>query len=484
MARTPPIPPELWEQIPPHVRAGVEVIIDDQAQRIAALAAQVVSLQKQMGVLRERLAQNSQNSSKPPSSDGPHVKRKPPKEPSGRKLGGQPGHPGHRRALVPLADVDAVVSCPPRTCRRCGARLSGEACGLVRHQVVEFPPVKPHVTEYQLHRLQCARCGVIPCGQLPAGVPPHGYGPRLTSLVALCSGAYRMSKRQVASFCQEVLGIPLAVGEVCKIEQRVRRAIAPAVQQARTYVQSLDTNVDETPWREHSHHRWLWTVVTAKVSVFQIAPARGAPVLQELLGERYTGVVTSDRAKAYDTRALAARQLCWAHLRREFQAMIDRGGSAKATGEILLAHSTVLFAWWHWVRTGVWARSTLQWYVGPLRQSFRDTLERGSRCWCPKTAATCVELLARERALWTFVRVEGIEPTNNAAERPLRHAVLWRKSSYGTQSYKGSRFVESILTVLATCQQQGRNLFTYLTACCQAFSTKSAPPSLLPQTSS
>src|SRR5262249_54762884 len=207
------------------------------------------------------------------------------------------------------------------------------------------------------------------------------------------------------------------------------------------------TNVDETPWRERARRRWLWAAVTEKVSVFQLAPVRGGPVLRELLGPQYPGVVTSDRAKAYDTRPLGARQVCWAHLLREFQAMIDRGGSAKATGELLLEHSNVLFAWWHRLREGAWARSTLQWYVGPLRQSFRDALARGSQCRCPKTAATCLELLARERALWTFVRVEGIEPTNNSAERRLRHAVLWRKSSYGTQSQRGSRFVEAILPV-------------------------------------
>jgi transposase len=153
MTHTLPIPAELWEQIPPHVRAGVAVIIQEQAQRIAALETQVVELQKQVRVLRERLAQNSQNSSKP-SSDGPHVKRKPPKEPSGRKPGGQPGHPGHRRAVVPLEEVDEVVACLPSNCRRCGAQLSGDADGVVRHQVVEVPPVKPQVQEYQRSSLK------------------------------------------------------------------------------------------------------------------------------------------------------------------------------------------------------------------------------------------------------------------------------------------------------------------------------------------
>ena len=482
MHRPLPIPPELWEQIPPHVRAVVEVIIEAQTQRIGVLQTQVVSLQQQVRVLRERLSQTSQTSSKPPSSDGPHVKRRPPKEPSGRKSGGQPGHPVHRRTLMPVEQVNEVVSCLPTHCRRCGQQVQGVDPEPLRHQVVEVPPITPHVTEYQLHRLQCPRCGIATCGQLPRGVPRSGYGPRLASIVALCSGAYRLSKRQIASFCQDVLGIALTVGAICKLEQGVKQALRPAVTQARAYVQTQDTNVDETPWRERARRRWLWTAVTAKVSVFQIAPSRGAPVLQQLLGEEYGGVVTSDRAKAYDTRPLRGRQICWAHLRREFQAMIDRGGAAKAMGEILLEHSTVLFAWWHQLREGTWTRSTFQWYVGPLRQSFREELARGSQCRCPKTAATCLELLARERALWTFTRVEGIEPTNNSAERRLRHAVLWRKSSYGTQSHRGSRFVEAILTVVSSCQQQGRPVLAYLTACCRAFATRTQVPPLVPQT--
>jgi transposase len=274
MPRTPPLPPELWDQIPPYVRAVLSVVFDGYEQRIARLEREVAEL-------KEQVRRNSQNSSKPPSSDGPHVKRKPPKDPSGRKPGGQPGHPGHRRALVPREYVDEVVECQPTHCRRCGHQLAGQECNPLRHQVLELPPLKPHVTEYHLHRVQCPRCGITTSGQLPQGVPSHGYGPRLASLIALCSGAYRMSKRQVASFRRDVLGIPVAVGEVCKIEQRVKRALRPAVAQARAYVQSLDTNVDETPWPERSRRRWLWTVVTPQVSVFQIAPSRGAPVLCE-----------------------------------------------------------------------------------------------------------------------------------------------------------------------------------------------------------
>jgi transposase len=484
MHREAPLPPLLWDQIPPGVQAALRVVIAGYERRLATLEAEGAALRGEVRELRERLNQTSQNSSRAPSTDGPHVKRKPPQAPAGRKPGAQPGHPVHRRALVPLERVSEVIVCKPTHCRRCGRPVVGSDPAPWRQQVIEVPPPAPYVTEYQVHRLPCACCGITTCGELPAGVPNTGYGPRLASVVALGSGAYRMSKRMVASFCQEVLGVSLAVGEVCRIEQTVTQAVAPAVAEVHLYVQTHDTNVDETPWWEHQHRHWLWTVVTAQVSVFAIATSRGAAVLAALLGELYAGIVTSDRAKAYDTRPLRTRQLCWAHLARDFQAMIDRGGPAQAVGEALLEHAHVLFAWWHWVRDGTWRRSTFQQYVRTLRVSFRVELEKGRACGCPKTAATCRELLAREAALWTFVRVEGIEPTNNAAERQLRHAVQWRKTSYGTQSAQGSQFVAHILTVVTTCRQQGRNVLAYLTACCQASYAGQVGPSLVPHTSS
>src|SRR5215510_14400139 len=277
MQHTPPLPTELWEQIPPVVQAALMVIIDGYERRVGALEREVVEL-------KEQLRRNSHNSSKPPSTDGPHVKRTPPKEPSGRKPGGQAGHPGHRRAMVPVEQVDEVIACKPTHCRRCGRRVEGQESQPLRHQVVELPPVTPPVTEYQVHRLHCVPCGITTCGQLPAGVPRQCYGPRLASLIALCSGAYRLSKRKIARFCRDVLGIPLSEGEVCKIEQTVKHVLHPIVQQARGYVQTCHANVDETPWRERARRRWLWTAVTEQVSIFQIAPARGAPVFRELVG--------------------------------------------------------------------------------------------------------------------------------------------------------------------------------------------------------
>jgi transposase len=466
------VPLEVWEQSPEPVQIVMQAIVEYYEQRITHLEAEVREL-------TARLNQNSQNSSKPPSSDGPHVKRKPPKPASARKAGGQPGHAPHHRALVPIEKVDTVVTCKPAQGRRCGKPLTGSDPEPVRQQVVELPPVRPHLTEYQRHRLKCAGCGITTCGELPTGILPTCYGPRLASIVALCTGGYRMSKRMAASFCREILGIDFSVGEICQIEQMVTTAVAPAVEEAAVYVQSCDLNIDETSWKEQRKRRTLWTMVTTQLSVFVVTKGRGVAVLKALVGEWYSSILTSDRAKVYDSYPLRRRQICWSHLLRDFQAMIDRGGPGQAVGEALLEHAHVLFAWWHWVRDGTWKRSTFQSYVQTLRTSFKLELEWGSQSACPKTAATCRELLARETALWTFVRVEGIEPTNNRSERQLRPAVLWRKVSYGSQSERGSCFVASILTVLMSCQQQRRNALAYLTTCCQAFYANRPIPSLV-----
>ena len=406
MERTPPIPVELWEQIPPHVQAVLWVVLDRYEARIASLEAEVVEL-------KARLNQSSQNSSKPPSSDGPHVKRKPPRPTSGRKRGGQPGHRAHHRTLVPVEKVDEVIVCTPTHCRRCGHELQGSDPQPHRHQVVELPPPIPHVTEYQQQRLVCEHCGITTCGELPGGVPTTGYGPRFTSIVALCSGAYRMSKRMIAHFSREVWGIPLSIGEVCALEQVVRRAVQEPVARSA----SLSGGVIPTWMRRDGGSRiarvQLWTVVTPQASVYAIRRSRGAKVLHELLGQDYAGTIGSDRAKAYDCYPLRQRQLCWSHLRRDAQAMIDRGGPGRKVGEQLLEHADVLFVWRRWFREGKWSRSTWQQQMGGLRRSFRQELHWGTRVRCKKTAATCRELLAKERALWTFVRIPEIAETNN-----------------------------------------------------------------------
>jgi transposase len=293
MERTPPIPVELWEQIPPHVQAVLWVVFDRYEARIAKLEAEVAELKAQRD-------QNSQNPSRPPSSEGPHVKRKPPRPASGRNRGGQLGQPAHHRTLIPVEQVHEVIGCTPTHCRRCGQALHGSDSQPHRHQVVELPAPQPHVTEYQQQRLTCHHCGITTCGALPIGVPTVGYGPRFASVEALCSGTYRMSKRMIAHFSREVWGIPLSTGAVCALERLVTRVVMSPIGDVRDWVRWSDTNVDETRWREQNRRVHLWTVVTPQASVFAIRRSRGAPVLEELLGADYGGIIGSDRAKAYD----------------------------------------------------------------------------------------------------------------------------------------------------------------------------------------
>jgi transposase len=294
------------------------------------------------------------------------------------------------------------------------------------------------------------------------------------------TGAYRMSKRMAQTFSADVLGVPVCAGQVCASEAETAAATDAVVQELRDYARSQPANVDETSWRQDGQWAWLWTVVTRAVTVFTVALSRAGAVARGLVDPAAGQVITTDRYSGYRWLPLRQRQVCWAHLVRDFQAMVDRASAGSAIGEELLCCAEDLFTWWYRVRDGTMARPTFQRYVAELRPWVRSQLEAGAACACAKTAGACRELLAAEPALWTFARVEGIEPTNNAAEQALRHAVLWRKASGGTQSGAGSHFVENILTVAATCRQQGRNVREYLTVCCRAAVQGVSPPSLLP----
>jgi transposase len=470
MSQEPPIPKELWDLIPPAAQAALLAYLGN-------LQAELTDLRQQVADLNARLGQNSQNSSRPPSSDAPNVKRPPPREPSGRRRGAQPGHASHHRSLLP---PDQEVPRKPTACRRCGEILIGSDPQPLLHQVLELPPIKPLVTEYQLHRLVCPRCGTSTCGTLPDGVPTGQQGPRLQGVLAVLTGAYRLSKDQTTTLCDDLFGIPICPGTICALEQQTTAALTPVVEELREHIKTEHANLDETSWREEGKRAWLWVAVTALVTVFHIARSRGGAVARCLLGPGLHWVVTSDRYSAYQWLARRRRQLCWAHLRRDFQAMIDRDNAGSVIGHELLIFSDDVFHWWYRVRDGTLQRSSMRTGIASQRPWLRDLLERGTVCGCARTAAVCRELLKLEPALWTFLRVEGVEPTNNAAERALRHAVLWRKSSYGTASAKGSRYVANILTVVATCRQQGRNVLEFVTSCCQAHLQGRVAPSLLP----
>jgi transposase len=382
---------------------------------------------------------------------------------------------------LPVAQVDVVVPVKPTTCASCGHPLVGEDPHPHRHQVSEIPPVHVQVTEYQLHTLRCPHCQRLTEASWPDGVPRGAFGPRVQAVVSLLSGAYRLSKRQIQQLLSDGFGVEMALGTVGQLEQSLSQALARPVDAARAYVrQQAAKNVDETGWKEHRRRAWLWTVVTKWVSVFAIRFSRGSKVVRELLGKDVHGVVGSDRYSAYSFLPLSHRQVCWAHLRRDFVKMVDRGGESGEIGQILLALTDQMFAWWHRVRDGTLQRTSFQTYMVDHRVRMGLYLRIGAECGQEKTAHTCQEILSVESALWTFVYREGVEPTNNAAERALRHGVLWRKSSFGTHSEAGSRFVERVMTTVATLRQQKRDVLAYLTLAAQAATRGQPAPSLLP----
>ena len=471
-----PIPEDLWAKVPSDAQAAIAAVFLAMRQR-------VVELETRVGDLEARLKLNSTNSSKPPSSDPIGMKRKPPAPPSGKKRGGQPGHRKAYRLLVPPEKVRETFDCKPDACRRCGRGLVGNDPEPVIHQVAELPRIEPTVDEYRLHRLICPACRATTCGALPAGVPAGSFGPYLRAMLAMFAGAYRLSKRQIRQVAADVFTLSISIGMISKLERQSAAVLeAPYNELAVAVHQAKVTNIDETSWRERLRKAWLWATVTPLFTVFTIAKNRSGDVAKALLGSEDGQVVGSDRFSAYDWIMARWRQVCWAHLRRDFQAMIDRGGDGETVGQRLLSLSNRLFSPWHRVRDGTLEWTSFQERMSRLRREVKQALEEGSRCACAKTAATCFEILKVEEGLWAFARVKGVEPTNNAVERALRHAVIWRRISGGTDSVDGSRFVERMLTVVATCRQQGRNVLDYLTTCFEADCQGHTLPSLLPVT--
>lgn len=430
--------------------------------------------------LEARLNKTPRNSSLPPSSEHPHAKPAPLKEKTGKKPGGQPGHPKHERALIPTNECQSVISLKPERCRRCGKVLAGRDPEPLRHQVWELPVIQPLVTEYQLHRLTCSCCRESTCARLPPGVPHSQAGPRLVALTALLMGCFRQSKRRVALFLEYVLNQPCSPGWVVKLQQQATGALRPAYEELAWQLPAEPVlGIDESPTKEGQAKAWLWTFVAATYTVFALRTTRAATVLQQLLTDGFDGIVTCDRAKMYWQEGKL--QWCWAHLKRDFQALIDHpDGQVKRLGHDLMRCTRELFRHWSRCRDGTITRVGMLRLMHPLREQVHGFLLRGMFSGNPEIDGMCRELYKHRDWLWTFLEVEGVEPTNNASERALRHAVIWRKLSFGTKSAHGSRFVETILTVIETCRQQSRNSFDYLTSAMHAHFAHETAPSLVP----
>jgi transposase len=449
----------------------------------------VQSLQKtqaHLAAARQRILELEQaqrptasNSSLPPSANP--IGARPPvvKRPTGRRSGAQVGHAGRSRALVPVEQVNEVVRHRPGVCRDCRGLIATDAPGEVvgRHQVVELPPVAVTITEHQSLACRCGRCGRITRGTIPADIQVSVTGARLTAMIGLLSASMKGSRRDVARVLAEALGCPIALGSILAREAELSAALAgPYRALVASACESNVKYVDETGWKLAGKSRWLFVSADADQTVFRIDKTRTRPAFKALLGVggssgsgsgsdetgSLRGVFCSDRAGIYDMLEMRQRQLCWAHLKRDFVAAIERGGAGEAAAAQMLAISRDMFELWHRFDDREISRGTLQAGIKPLRRRMKDALAGGAACGQKKTAGLCRALLERESALWRFAATPGLGPTNNLAERMLRPAVVWRKKSFGSHSETGCRYVERMLSVTQTLRQRGHPIMTYL----------------------
>lgn len=458
-------------------RACVEVLL--------ALANQVERLEGRVGRLEgeiRELRRDSGNSSLPPSADPGAGRRRRKDVRSPRKPGAQPGHPGSGRGLLPTWQVDVVLEYLPESCAECGRSLAERpARGPVRrHQVAELPETAVAVTEHRLARRRCPDCGTLTQAELPGEVPRECFGPRLQGAIATLAAGFRLSRRQVADLCDELFGVKIAVGTVDAIVARSGSALREPQQRLCDAVRGASVlYVDETGWKQAGEKRFLWGAFTDTAAVLRVAPSRHREEAEALLGES-KAIVSSDRWWAYDHLDPARRQVCWSHLLRDFRFHAESPLTHQSEfGEACLQIAEGIFeAWREFGRSG--DRRALRRRIEPLERQLRELCEQAKR----KSVKTRYHRgLARNLikiwpALWTFTETNGVEPTNNRAERGLRHAVIYRKLSQGSRCEQGALATERLLSAAISCRLQQRSLFAYLTDVTQASIRGQPPPAL------
>lgn len=451
-----------------------------------ALLQLVAQLEARVRELEARLNTNSSNSSTPPSANPLAAPKALVKKKSKRRAGGQPGHPPRLKQLLPPDRVQQTVPFVPRLCRKCQAPLPALAGPddppHSRHQVIDLPPVVAQVTEYQGHARTCPCCGELTRAPIPRELLAHSVGPRLTAALSYLTGCHGVSKRGVEEIAADLFDAPLALGTVANLEQEMSAALAGPHQEAVAAVRAAAVkNADETSWKLRGKLCWLWGAATAGVAAFVIHARRSALGLAALLGSTIQGILCSDRWGAYGQVPAARRQICWAHLKRDFQKVVDGQGASAWVGRRGLRLVKKVFAAWHAFQQGRATRTQLQAQLAPLADGMNRLLLEGAILGEDgKVAAFCEKVLALEEALWTFARVAGVEPTNNFMERLLRRAVLWRKRSFGCWGAAGCRFVERILTVVQTRRLQGHSVLAYLHDALRAHRAAQPCPTLLP----
>jgi transposase len=471
---------EDWQQTPDSVQIAFSTlqhqlllleirsqVYERQLTNLRQPVAQIDDLKAELAELRERLGQNSNNSSKPPSTDPPHSPQKNSNEAKGQRRGKQRGHKGFGRKLKSIHQVDHIVDLRPTSCKKCNHILLGEDPDPARHQVSEVPRCKIEVTEYRRHTLHCPVCGAANQASWPEHMPASSFGPRAQAIIAYHTGRLGNSHRDVKEVMAVLYGLEVSLGSVSLIQQRVSQFLAGPFDRAQQFAQQQKAQyVDETSWPEAQKPKWLWINATGEVTVFRLLEGRGTEQAKQVIDQSAKAIITTDRYGAYNWLSLRRRQICWAHLKRDFQAMFDRGGESEEVWGGLIEQVSEIFKLWHQVRDAEVSRAEFQSAMKPIQRRVKQLLEAGARSTHKKTRHSCQNMMKLEKALWTLVQVEGVEPTNNNAERALRRAVMCRKKSFGTQSESGSCFVERILSVVTSLRQQGRDALEYLTRVC------------------
>lgn len=458
----------------PATLAQCHQVIQAQAKQIELLVQRVASHDEQMAALQERLKLDSRNSSKPPSSDGPGRPNRAQRRSSGRKRGAQKGHPGSYRALLPEAQVNGVHDCHPAPLCECGAQVAAQGKPL-RHQVFDIPPAAVDVQEYRLYSGVCTGCGKPHRAVLPPGVPTGQIGPRALALVGVLGTRYHLTQFKIRNLLAEMAGLDFSVGAISHAHGKVAAAMkAPVAELAQTLSTAPVVHMDETSYPREGSANWVWAAVQPRLAVFSILPSRARYVIESIVGAVPHGVVVSDRYVAYAYIHSSKRQVCWAHLIRDFTCIAQRSGQAGAVGRRLLGLGYLMFRWRDKGKT-----TAAQ--FEPLTRRLRHALQRGvEQTQCSRTANTCANVLKVWPALWGFITHPGVEPTNNAAEQALRGIVLKRKISGPTRSRRGDEFIARGFSVHETCRRQGVEMWSYLHKAVVAWIDKVAHPSLAP----
>jgi transposase len=449
-------------------------------KELELLKQDVIVLKKENIELKERLNSNSNNSSNPPSTDRKKKSKKHNNKSSGRKPGGQPGHKGVSRKLVPIEQVDTVISCPPpNKCNDCNIPLL-PLHEIERHQVYEIPLPRYEITEYQILQGYCSCCQKTYRGETPAEIGQRGFGVRVHGSIALLTSKFKLSKRQALELLKDFFQMPICVGSVSNIEHRVSQSLEPLHEHIKSCIdESKVVHIDETGFKQSNRSGWAWVMTNELFSFMQLDNSRGRKVAKKLIGNFINRVIVSDRYPVYDYLPEVCHQVCWAHLKRDFKKISERSGIAGVIGRRLLHSYGKIFAFWKSNRQQNIDDKRTRKKRRHLKNRLRKDLEFGSSCSHLTTARTCENILGMGKSLWLFLENRDVPATNNLAERQIRPLVIAKKLSFGVQSDRGARFIERAYSLVLTCRQQNKNALTWLQDSITQYFIAGPPPLLV-----